>query len=273
MGAEHDLVFAWMCAAGHPHQATLRPSAAQGRYLIGHVRGRCQIELDAAGDDDALGRGAQRLEAARRVVVLADNGVQILKHLPGQPAHAGVTARRTFGEPSVDQRHRRAGPARGAHEVRPQLGFHQHEDARRHPRHETRHRPREVIRRIAVLHDVAQQLPHGVAAGRRHCRHQEGLIGQPPFEGANQRHRAVDLTGRHRVNPNDAAADAGRHPPKALTAPLDVRRFAPRLDEEPQPDERRGRREEHVVGEARPHGTAFYTCAATVPQCGWHGQH
>ena len=203
---------------------------------------------------------ARRSETAprasnRRAVssVLADDLVDVRQHLPGQPPDPPVPTAGAFGEPRIDEGDRGARNPRRMDEVGPELGLHQEQGPGRDAAHKTPHSPGEVVGRIAVVDDVSQPLDHLHAAGRRHRRDQEAVLGEPLLECPDHRRRADGLARRDGVKPDHVAPDRVRYAPEAFAAPLRVRRLPACPHEQAQPHERRRQAEERVVDEAQNH--------------------
>ncbi len=228
---EHDLVFAVVRAGGDPHRtAAGLPTGLQCRDALAEIVRHLHVELHVADHVDDGGRRAEVEEALRVLRILRGDPRQLREHRTRQPGDSSIAASGALRQPGIDQHHRNAPRHAHAHHVRPQLGFHQHQQLRPHALHEATQRPWKVVRRIAVRDAVAEQSAHLIRAGRRHRGDEHARFGQQRDQPTDQRCRRDHFAGRHRVHPNDITWNFRVGPSEPLastTAIVGIARAAP----------------------------------------------
>ena len=207
---ERGGVFSAQRAGGNHHRALLG-HAEEAQHAIAALSVRTdagpveRIELQAAGDDDLLARGAEIDDAARGFFALHAEAIDVGQHAAEQRAHEAIARIRAAGDAAVGEHRGDAARAAGAQQVRPDLRLHHHEQARFDDVERARDGDGPVERKVEHAIDVGQLLRDLLA------RHRGGgeinlQRGKPLFEVGEQRARGERLSDRDRVNPDGGFA-------------------------------------------------------------------
>lgn len=125
------------------------------------------------------------------------------KAFPRQRSKFKVTARRSFGETSVDNGQRYAAFSTGVVEIRPDLGFQHHRERRSIVPNEAVHATGEIVRQIDMSCRIAEH-PFDPRRPCRRCSGNEyGPFRKSVLDRANQRKRGLGFADRHRMEPDD----------------------------------------------------------------------
>ncbi len=234
-------------AAGDQHRPGRREAEiAQDAFARPRRRGgsaRLQrVELEAAGDDDAIGGGADLDEAADRLLRLHAESVDVSEHVPEEAARQPVARERPRRQPAVHDRGLDATGSALAQQVRPDLGLHHQEQARLHQVQGAAYDQPEVEGKvedgIGVGHAAAGQL----LCRHRRRRHEEPQPGMALAQGGDERAGGQQLADRHGVDPDrrlGVDVERYRQVTKTLRQAGDVLAITHRLIEEPRRDDDR----------------------------------
>ena len=253
VGGEDLLVFAGMGAGGDPQRAPLgSPAGTQGIGARLQLGIDTQVELDRAGDADALGAGAEPAEALGLGLGLRGDPVHLGEHRPGQAGKAGIAAGGLLRQPGVGQHRGSAAPRALVDVVGPQLGFHDQRELRPDPVEEARRRPRQVVGQIAVLHVAGadlgvEQRADALGTGGGHASDGDRQLGMTLTQGADQRRGGDAFTHRNGVHPDAAGPERRQREGEALGQALTVGRRLAAAQVEAQEDQRQGQVQEEAV--------------------------
>ena len=164
---EHRLLFALERAGGDDDRAdradaeiadstrwcTSRSRRIGARARVGAAEVE-RVELQPAGDDDAVAIGAHLDDAARRLLALHAEAIDVGEHAAEERPRQPVARIRPRRDPAVDERRLDAVAAAGAQQVRPDLGFHHDEQPRLHQPQRPVDDEAEVERKVEHLVDV-----------------------------------------------------------------------------------------------------------------------
>ena len=173
-----------------------------------HPGRRREVELEVAGDRDR-GR-AERGEPRRVGLGLRADRREIFERRSGERRDARVAARRLLRQPRVRQQERHAAGAAFAHQVGPELGFHQDAERRAEVRDEPADRPREVVGQERERRELAVEARRRLAPGRGHVGHEERVIGIARAQARDERLRRARLAERDRVDPDHRPVGGAR---------------------------------------------------------------
>ena len=184
------------------------------------------------------------------VVVLAGDEIDLPQHPPRQAPNDTVAPRRPLGQARIDEQYRDTPALRLIDQVRPELGFHQNQQAWPYLVEERPHREREIVRCIAMVDRVAEAAGDLFGTCRRHGGDQEWyaaiLCGLSVFPGRRrfgsrggnirklghrlcyERRHSDGFASRDRVKPDASGWNPRRQPAHPFTDPLSVFRFAAR---------------------------------------------
>ena len=130
MGGECELLLARMRAGGQPYRSSLQSEfATQRGDPCGMVVRQPGVEFHAAECGHLFFAQSECPEAAGVVVVLAGYETNPLEHPARQSPHQAVTPRGALGQAGIGQQYGHAPAMRLGDQVRPQLRFHQHQQA------------------------------------------------------------------------------------------------------------------------------------------------
>ncbi len=161
---------AWVLAAIHSGRAVASHSSRRAAAASGSCGSMRRSNLIEAGHADALRTRAETTEALGLGLGLHGDPGQLGEHRPGQPGEARVATRRALGQARIGQRHRDPAHGAGMDMVGPQLGFHDHRQARPHPVEEARRRPGQVVGQVAVPDLLAEQCADALRSRSGSCR-------------------------------------------------------------------------------------------------------
>ena len=228
-GLERRLVLAPQRAGGNHHRAARR-QAEVAQHAIPALAVRAdagpvqRIELEAAGDDDTRGIGAERDDPPGRLLALHAEPLDVVEDAAEEAADEGVAGERALRDAAVDEHRGHPALAALAQQHRPDLGFHHDEQAGPDDVQGPADREAPVEREVEDPVDVGQRPGHFVAGHRR--RRQEQLQArvsglQLTDEGA----RGQRLPHRDGVDPDGFVAvdvERQRQVAEALAQAADV---------------------------------------------------
>ena len=235
-GLERRLVLAAQRAGGNHHRAARRqPEVAQHAIAALAVRADAgpvqRIELEAAGDDDAGGIGAERDDPPGRLLALHAEALDVVEDAAEEAAHQRVAGERALRDAAVDEHRGHAALAALAQQHRPDLGLHHHEQPRPDDVQGAADGEAPVEREVEDAVEVGQRPGHLVAGHRR--RRQEQLQARVAgLELADEGARGQRLPHRHGVDPDRLVAvdvERERQVAEALAQAADVLAVAHRL--------------------------------------------
>ncbi len=256
VGCQDDLVLAGMGAGGDPQRSRRRvPFLAQGGSGQRQLRVDAQVELDRAGHADALRTRAETTEALGLGLGLHGDPGQLGEHRPGQPGEARVATRRALGQARIGQRHRDPAHGAGMDMVGPQLGFHDHRQARPHPVEEARRRPGQVVGQVAVPDLLAEQCADALRAGRGHAGDGDRQLRMALQQRPHHRRGGDALAHRDGVHPDAAGRHLGQRQGKTLADALGIGRCLARAPPQAQRHQRQAEVEQQGI-EGTVHGRA-----------------
>ena len=127
--------------------------------------------------------------------------------------YAQIAAQRCLRNSAVDEQQRNATLAARGKNIRPELGLRDHRDFGVHALEKASHGVRKIVRHVAMVNTVAEELAHLLGSRRCHRGDDEPMLRVAVDERLDQRRRRAHLTNRHRVHPDDAPsrADARRN--------------------------------------------------------------
>ena len=205
---QHHLAFAGHRAAGHDHRSTCR-HFEKAQHPLGApaecrrpTRGMQRVELEAAGDGDAIGRRPEADQPPGRFLALHAETIHQRQHAPEHRPHELVPRIRPGGDPPVDHDRLDAAFAAAAQQIGPDLGFHHHEQARANDGQHPIHDKRQVERKIEDAVGHLKAPPGHLLPGHRRRGDEEPEAGVSVSEFAGDRARRQRLTHRDRVNPD-----------------------------------------------------------------------
>ena len=244
MGAENRFVLSRMRAGRDPHRRPSQPqSLPKSRRLRSMILGQDGIELDIAERSPSLSGQPERIEPFQVVPVLAGYRIDLPQHAACQVANPEVTPRGPPRQARIDEQYGNTPTVCLVDQIRPQLGFHQHQQSRPHPVEEGTHRKLEVVRRIAVVHGAPEALADLCGTGRRRGSDQERravIIREFLRKLRDQRRHGDGLARGNGMKPDAARRYGRRRLPQPLADALSVFRFPARPPLQPKSARRGG---------------------------------
>ena len=264
---QHQLLFFAHRAARHDHRpAGIHAEISQHAVLpapierrrTGHLE---RIEFQAAGHDDVRRIGADVDDAPRRLFRLHAEAVDVAKH-PSEKRPRELVARvRPRRDAAVHHHRRHVHPLALPQQVRPDLGFHHHEEPRLHQPQRPPDDEREIERKIKHGIDVLHVAARDLLPRHRRRREKDPQRRIPPPQIGNQRAHGHRLADRHGVNPDRVfAVEIERHGQIAHPLPeaADVLLVADRLV-------RQIRRHDHAQNQDEQAVEDVHVCGSFVP--------
>ena len=208
-GPEHRLLLAAQGAGGdHDRPGCRAVGAGQHGMVRGSFRGRDRrrVELEAPGDRDARGVGAEPLEPAPPLLGLHADAVEVPHHAPHEPAGPAVAAERAGGQPAVGERGAYAAAAARPQQVGPDLGVDHDQQIGRGAVESARDERRQVERGVERGVDQGAEAARDLLPGRRRRRE------QPPVSRIGVPQRREERPGGERLADRDRVHPDGRPP-------------------------------------------------------------
>ncbi len=254
---EHGHLLALVRARRDPYRSLRSPVTAERRALFLCAGRHRHVELEIADHRQTLRRGAELAQPLGIGGRLRGDEACVADRAAHQGADRTVAAQAARRQACIGDHDRNAVVLARHEQVRPDLGLHDHDDARPHAFEEPLDRRGQVVRQVDVEDAIAEQVLHAFGAGRRDRRDHEPGVGVAAHQRLDQRHRGIDLADRHGVDP-DAVADAwiGKEA-EPLAPALEVVRIAQAARRQPVQDHRRQQIHRERVEEALHGSEAF----------------
>ena len=198
---QHQGFLALTGAGRQNHQAVTKTAAPAPATRLQHEVGRL-VELQVAGDE--LGALPQMGDALGVVLGLGDDHRIAAYRRLDQRAEALPARQRTGRKTGVDGNERHLVTIGGRHQVGPDLSLDDQADGGIPVLEEALHRPRQVIRQIALRNAAGQILQAqrtGGPPGGRAVRQQDGHLGPGGRTLAQQRQHGGRFAHRHGMHP------------------------------------------------------------------------
>ena len=190
----------------HGRRGHERRRVRLARTAVGRGRHLERIELERAGHADALAGGAHLDHAARGLLALHAEAIDVVEHAPEKESREPVTRKRSRRDASVDERRLHAVAAARAQQVRPDFGFHHDEQPRPHQLQRPIHDEAEIEGKVEHLVDKRQVASGDLLAGHGGRRDEEAQAGVAFPELRKERTNRQYFPDRHRVNPDRLVA-------------------------------------------------------------------
>ena len=184
MRRECRFFLALVRTARYPHGSAGGVPASEVAPGIDRGRRDPQIELDVAGDMDALCRGADRKKPLGIDPALCADHHVACERFPDQRIHASITIYRSDGEPRAANDERHVAPAELAVERRPDLSLENDRQPGLHAVEKPPHRPRCVERQVTVVDAVAEERAGALCARRGHGGERDREVGMTDAQRA-----------------------------------------------------------------------------------------
>lgn len=262
-GFQHLIVLAFVSAGSDENLALLTPLLAQLFCLPQQAIIHIQVELDGTGHLQRRRRQAQLDETLAVGFGLGGDDGDLPQHGAGEGQHAAVTLGRLFRQPRIGDQDRNAALVGEVNQIRPQLGFQHHQDARTEAAEETVDGRGQLIGQIDVDHPAGQDFSgegrlHPLRAGGGHGGDDNGGVGiglqEPPDQGLG-RHK---LANGDSVEPETGVERSNTVQAKPLGNALTITRIDAAALIEPEQQERGGQVEGQGVEPAGEHVGILY---------------
>ena len=221
----------------------------------GDVGGQLEVELEVAGDLKTCRIRAQGAKALGILGPLRRNDRRLRERPGEQRPQALVAADRTAGDACARDHQRHAPPRAFAVQVRPQLGFEDHGQARLHPVKEAPHGARQVERQVAHLGDVTEECTGARHPGRGEAGDGQWQLRMAPVQRVDQGRTGLHLAHGHRVQPGTARRRP-RSEPETLAEMLPVAAVPEPAPQVNQGDDRGGKIDGEEIEDAQESASA-----------------
>ena len=239
-------LFALTGAGGQHH----RPIQALAPLPADRHQPRRGVHVEFQVAADHHGRGASRAQALGIVLRLRQHQRQARRGRVHQRGQAPALGRAARAEPGVGHHHRHAGTLGLAHQVGPQLGFHQHPDRRPKVMQEAPRCARCVVGQPDLAITGQHQPAPGSTPGGRAVGQQQAQFGVGGAQRFDQRHRGTGFAQRHRMQPQGTGQRAGAGvKTQALEQAQPIARLGAATPPQPQQVQRRDQPQHAGIGQ------------------------